>query len=312
MARFFIDRPIFAWVISLMIVIAGLLSLRLLPIEQYPNIAPPTVEITAIYPGASAKTVEEAVTVIIEREMNGAPGLLYTNASSSANMATITVTFEQGTDADLAAVEVQNRLKSVEARLPETVRRNGVQVEKASDNFAMIIALSSDDGSWDEVELGELASATVLQPLRRVEGVGKVIQFGTESAMRIWPDPAKLSAMGITATDLSNTLRSYSARVTVGSIGALAVPDSAPISANIQSESVYTTPEQFGNIPLRSNPDGSAVRIKDVARVELGGAEYSFSSRLNGKPASGLAIKLAPGSNAVDTADRVRASMTEM
>lgn len=312
MSRFFIDRPIFAWVISLMIVIAGLLALKVLPIEQYPNISPPTIAITATYPGASPKTVEEAVTVIIDREMSGAPGLLYTNATSGSGMSQIQVTFVQGTDPDLAAVEVQNRLKVVEARLPEPVRRNGIILEKANDNFALIVALTSEDGKWDEVQLGELASSTVLQPLRRIRGVGKVLQFGTEGAMRIWPDPAKLSSMGITATDLSNALRTYSARVTVGAIGALDVPDSAPISANIQSESEYTTPEKFGEIPLRTNPDGSAIRIKDVARVELGGSDYSVSSRLNGKPASGMAIQLAPGSNIVETADLVRAEMKEL
>ncbi|RYZ81521.1 MAG: hypothetical protein EOP06_23325, partial [Proteobacteria bacterium] len=224
MARFFIDRPIFAWVVSLIIILAGILSLRLLPIEQYPDIAPPVIEITATYPGASAKTVEEAVTVLVEREMNGAPGLMYTSATSSAGQAVITSTFRQGTDADLAAVEVQNRLKAVEARLPEPVRRNGVKVEKASNDFALIIALYSEDGSWDESQLGEFASSTIIQTLRRVEGVGKVQHFGTEAAMRIWPDPAKLSAMGLTASDLSSTLRNYSARVTVGAIGALAVP----------------------------------------------------------------------------------------
>lgn len=312
MARFFIDRPIFAWVISFAIAIAGILSLRSLPIEQYPEIAPPVIQITAVYPGASAKTVEEAVTALIEREMNGAPGLIYTSASSSQGYATLSVTFEQGTDADLAAVEVQNRLKTVEPRLPEVVRRNGVIVEKASENFSMIVALTSVDGSWDEVALGELASATVLQSLRRVQGVGRVLLFGTESAMRIWPDPVRLTAMGITASDLVTALRNYNARITVGPIGAQAVPDSAPISATIVSTSQLDTPEEFGNIPLRTNPDGSSVRVKDVARVELGGSEYSYSSRVNGRPAAGLAVQLAPGSNAVDTADRIRAMMDEM
>ncbi|WP_141735078.1 multidrug efflux RND transporter permease subunit [Oligoflexus tunisiensis] len=312
MARFFIDRPIFAWVIALGIMLAGILSLRLLPIEQYPDIAPPVVQITAIYPGASAQTVEEAVTAIVEREMSGAPGLMYTSANSSSGMASITVSFEQGTDPDLAAVEVQNRLKTVEPRLPEVVRRNGVMVEKAAESISMIVTLSSEDGSWDEVELGELASATLLQTLRRIEGVGKVQQFGTESAMRIWPDPARLAAMNITATDLIATLRNYNARVTVGAIGAEGVPESAPISANIMSESHLNTPEQFGDIALRTQADGSAVRIRDVARVELGGSEYGTRSRLNGLPASGLAIRLAPGSNAVESADAVRAAMNEL
>ncbi len=310
-SKYFIDRPIFAWVVSLGIVLAGLISLKAIPLEQYPEIAPPTVEITATYPGASAKAVEEAVTTLIEREMNGAPGLAYTSASSSANMAQISVVFEQGTDVNIAGVEVQNRLKAVEARLPEQVRRNGIIIEKASSNFAMIIALTSEDGSWNEVQLGELSSSTLLQSLRRVPGVGKVQMFGTESAIRIWPDPAKLAAAGLTANDLSSVLRIYSARVIVGAIGSQEVPDTAPISANIASESPYTTPESFESIPLRANPDGSSIRIKDVARVELGAAETSTASKLNGKPASGLAIKLAPGSNILDTTDLVRASLEE-
>jgi multidrug efflux pump len=312
MARFFIDRPIFAWVIALIIALAGVLSLRLLPIEQYPDIAPPVVEITSIYPGAASKTVEEAVTVLIERELNGAPGLMYTSATSSSGQSVVTATFHQGTNADMAAVEVQNRLKTVEARLPEAVRRNGVKVEKASNDFSLIIAIYSEDGSWDESQLGEFASAKIIETLRRVEGVGKVQHFGTEAAMRIWPDPAKLSAMGLTASDLSSTLRNYSARVTVGAIGTLAVPRTAPISANIMADSQLKTAEDFGNIALRTNESGSAIRIKDVARVELGGAEYGITSRLNGKAATGLIIKLAPGSNAVKTADAVRASMKDM
>ena len=312
MARFFIDRPVFAWVISLGIILAGLLSLRLLPVEQYPDIAPPTIEIASIYPGASARTVEEAVTTLVEREMNGAPGLMYTSSNSSANRSTITVTFKQGTDIDLAAVEVQNRMKTVESRLPEAVRRQGVRVEKVSNSFAMIIALTSKNESRGDAELGEIASSIVLEPLRRVPGVGKVQQFGTENAMRIWPDPAKLAAMGFTASDVSSALRTYISRVTVGALGTQGVPDNAPISANITSESPYKTTEDFGNIPLRMNSDGSAIRIKDIARVEVGAAEYGFSSRLNGKAATGLAIKLAPGSNAVDTADQVRAELKEI
>ncbi|RYZ66024.1 MAG: multidrug efflux RND transporter permease subunit, partial [Proteobacteria bacterium] len=312
MARFFIDRPIFAWVISLGIILAGILSLKFLPIEQYPDIAPPTVEITSVYPGASARTVEEAVTTLIERELNGAPGLKSINSSSAANLSTITVTFNQGTDIDLAAVEVQNRLKTVESRLPEIVRRQGVKVEKVSNSFAMIVTLSSSDKEWGESQLGELATSVVLEPLRRVPGVGKVQQFGTESAMRIWPDPAKLASMSLTAADLSSTLRIYSNRVTVGALGTLGVPESAPISANMTSESPYKTAEDFGSIPLRMNSDGSAIRIHDIARVEVGAAEYGTSGRLNGKPVSGLAVKLAPGSNAIETADLIRSMMKKL
>ncbi|EPJ4569866.1 efflux RND transporter permease subunit, partial [Pseudomonas aeruginosa] len=202
MARFFIDRPVFAWVISLLIVLAGVLAIRFLPVAQYPDIAPPVVNVSASYPGASAKVVEEAVTAIIEREMNGAPGLLYTKATSSTGQASLTLTFRQGVNADLAAVEVQNRLKIVESRLPESVRRDGIYVEKAADSIQLIVTLTSSSGRYDAMELGEIASSNVLQALRRVEGVGKVETWGAEYAMRIWPDPAKLTSMNLSASDL--------------------------------------------------------------------------------------------------------------
>ncbi|HEJ5498953.1 TPA: efflux RND transporter permease subunit, partial [Pseudomonas aeruginosa] len=234
MARFFIDRPVFAWVISLLIVLAGVLAIRFLPVAQYPDIAPPVVNVSASYPGASAKVVEEAVTAIIEREMNGAPGLLYTKATSSTGQASLTLTFRQGVNADLAAVEVQNRLKIVESRLPESVRRDGIYVEKAADSIQLIVTLTSSSGRYDAMELGEIASSNVLQALRRVEGVGKVETWGAEYAMRIWPDPAKLTSMNLSASDLVNAVRRHNARLTVGDIGNLGVPDSAPISATVK------------------------------------------------------------------------------
>lgn len=251
MARFFIDRPVFAWVISLLIVLAGVLAIRFLPVAQYPDIAPPVVNVSASYPGASAKVVEEAVTAIIEREMNGAPGLLYTKATSSTGQASLTLTFRQGVNADLAAVEVQNRLKIVESRLPESVRRDGIYVEKAADSIQLIVTLTSSSGRYDAMELGEIASSNVLQALRRVEGVGKVETWGAEYAMRIWPDPAKLTSMNLSASDLVNAVRRHNARLTVGDIGNLGVPDSAPISATVKVDDTLVTPEQFGEIPLR-------------------------------------------------------------
>lgn len=250
MARFFIDRPVFAWVISLLIVLAGVLAIRFLPVAQYPDIAPPVVNVSASYPGASAKVVEEAVTAIIEREMNGAPGLLYTKATSSTGQASLTLTFRQGVNADLAAVEVQNRLKIVESRLPESVRRDGIYVEKAADSIQLIVTLTSSSGRYDAMELGEIASSNVLQALRRVEGVGKVETWGAEYAMRIWPDPAKLTSMNLSASDLVNAVRRHNARLTVGDIGNLGVPDSAPISATVKVDDTLVTPEQFGEIPL--------------------------------------------------------------
>ncbi|MGE8655168.1 MAG: multidrug efflux RND transporter permease subunit AxyY [Achromobacter sp.] len=312
MARFFIDRPVFAWVISLLIALVGLLSIRALPVAQYPDIAPPVVNIGASYPGASAKVVEEAVTAIIEREMNGAPGLMYTSSSSdSTGWASINLTFKQGTNPDIAAVEVQNRLKAVEPRLPESVRRDGVRVEKAADNIQLVVSLKSD-GSLDDMQLGELAASNVLQALRRVEGVGKVQSFGAEAAMRIWPDPAKLTALSLTPGDIVSALRSHNARVTIGELGNQAVPQDAPLNASIVAGESLHTPEQFANIPLRAQPDGATLRLKDVARVELGGTDYMYLSRVNGMTGTGLGIKLAPGSNAVETTRRIRETMREL
>ncbi len=312
MARFFIDRPVFAWVISLLIVLVGILSTRALPVAQYPDIAPPVVNVGASYPGASAKVVEEAVTAIIEREMNGAPGLMYTSSSSdSTGWASINLTFKQGTNPDLAAVEVQNRLKAVEPRLPEAVRRDGVRVEKAADNIQLVVSLKSD-GALDDIQLGELAASNVLQALRRVEGVGKVQSFGAEAAMRIWPDPAKLTALSLTPGDIVAALRSHNARVTIGELGNQAVPKDAPLNASIVAGETLQTPEQFANIPLRAQPGGATLRLKDVARVELGGTDYMYLSRVNGMTATGLGIKLAPGSNAVETTRRIRATMQEL
>ena len=312
MARFFIDRPVFAWVISLLIMLVGILSIRALPVAQYPDIAPPVVNIGASYPGASAQVVEEAVTAIIEREMNGAPGLMYTSSTSdSTGWASINLTFKQGTNPDIAAVEVQNRLKAVEPRLPESVRRDGVRVEKAADNIQLVVSLKSD-GRLDDIQLGELAASNVLQALRRVEGVGKVQSFGAEAAMRIWPDPAKLTSMSLTPGDIARALRDHNARVTIGELGNQAVPKDAPLNASIVAGESLHTPEQFANIPLRTQPGGATLRLKDVARVELGGTDYMYLSRVNGMTGTGLGIKLAPGSNAVDTTRRIRATMDEL
>ncbi|PRF25669.1 multidrug efflux RND transporter permease subunit [Burkholderia multivorans] len=312
MARFFIDRPVFAWVIALFIMLGGAFAIRALPVAQYPDIAPPVVSIYATYPGASAQVVEESVTALIEREMNGAPGLLYTSATSSAGMASLYLTFRQGVNADLAAVEVQNRLKTVEARLPEPVRRDGIQVEKAADNIQLVVSLTSDDGRMTGVQLGEYASANVVQALRRVDGVGRVQFWGAEYAMRIWPDPVKLAGHGLTASDIAAAVRAHNARVTVGDIGRSAVPDSAPIAATVFADAPLKTPADFGAIALRSQADGAALYLRDVARIEFGGSDYNYPSYVNGKVAVGMGIKLAPGSNAVATEKRIRAAMDEL
>ncbi len=312
MARFFIDRPVFAWVIALVIILAGLLALPRLPVAQYPTIAPPNVSISASYPGASARTAQSAVTAIIEREMNGAPGLLYMSSSSdAAGNVSINLAFKQGTSPDLAAVEVQNRLKIVEERLPEVVRRNGIRIEKAAEDYMMYLSLSADHGRFDGIDLGDLASSDLIPQLRRVPGVGTAQLFDAEYAMRIWPDADKLTALGLTAGDLSDAVRRYNARITVGEIGSGAVPGSAPINASITGDDGLTTPDAFGQIPLRADAQGRMVLLRDVARVELGGSDYLYLSRMNGKPATTIGIKLAPGANAVGVAKRVRAVLDQ-
>lgn len=312
MSSFFINRPIFAWVVALLISLIGILSIPMLPIAQYPDIAPPVITLRTTYPGASAQVTEEAVTAVIEKEINGAPGLLYMSATSDSNgMVEIAVTFQQGTDPDIAAVEVQNRLKIVESRLPESVRREGVFVEKSSNNIQALISLSSD-GALDGTELGELASARIIPELKRVKGVGRVELFGAETSMRIWPDPEKLEALQLTPTDIVAAVASQSERIIIGDIGGAAVSKSAPINASVVASEEFRTPAEFESIALRTLPDGSSVKLGDVARVELGANNYSFFSRCNGQAATGMAIKMAPGSNAVETMGLLRDKMNEL
>lgn len=312
MSSFFINRPIFAWVVALLISLIGILSIPMLPIAQYPDIAPPVITLRTTYPGASAQVTEEAVTAVIEKEINGAPGLLYMSATSDSNgMVEIAVTFQQGTDPDIAAVEVQNRLKIVESRLPESVRREGVFVEKSSNNIQALISLSSD-GSLDGTELGELASARIIPELKRVKGVGRVELFGAETSMRIWPDPEKLEALQLTPTDIVAAVASQSERIIIGDIGGAAVSKNAPINASVVASEEFRTPAEFESIALRTLPDGSSVKLGDVARVELGANNYSFFSRCNGQAATGMAIKMAPGSNAVETMGLLRDKMNEL
>lgn len=312
MPDFFIHRPIFAWVVALLISLIGTLAIPMLPVAQYPDIAPPVINIRTTYPGASAQVTEEAVTAVIEKEINGAPGLLYMTATSDSNgMVDIAVTFKQGTDPDIAAVEVQNRIKIVESRLPESVRREGVFVEKSSNNIQAVISLSST-GTLDGTELGELASSRIIPELKRVKGVGRVDQFGAETSMRIWPDPEKLEALKLTPNDIVTAVASQSERIIVGDIGGAAVNKDAPINASVVAEEAFSTPEQFESIALRTLEDGSSVKLKDVARVELGANNYSFFSRCNGQVSSGMAIKMAPGSNAVETMGLLQDKMNEL
>jgi multidrug efflux pump len=313
MAKFFIDRPVFAWVIALFILLAGALCITQLPVSQYPTIAPPSVVVTAIYPGASAKTLDESVTSLIEQEMNGADGLLYIESQSEANgQAQITVTFQPGTNPDLAAVDVQNRLKRVESRLPQAVAQQGVQVTKARSNVLLFTSLSSTDGRLDPIALGDYISRNVLNELRRVPGVGQAQLFGTERAMRIWIDPDKLVGLKLTPADVAAAIRSQNAQVASGTLGDLPSPSSQQISAPVVVTGQLTTPEEFGNIVLRANPNGSTVRLRDVARIEIGGQAYATSARLNGKPTAAIGVQLTPTANALATAKAVRAKMDEL
>jgi multidrug efflux pump len=313
MANFFIDRPIFAWVIALFVLVLGSVAITQLPVAQYPPVAPPTIVVSAAYPGAAAQTLEDAVLAVIEREMNGAPGLVYMESVAQANgSGSLTLTFESGTNADLAQVEVQNRLARASPRLPSVVNQQGVRVEKARSNFLLFTILSSDDPKWDPVALGDYAARNVLPELQRVPGVGQAQLFGTERAMRVWVDPARLQGFNLSLTDVVNALRAQNAQVAAGSIGDLPNVAGQGISATVVVNGQLGSVEQFGNVQLRANADGSSVRLKDVARIEIGAQAYATSARLNGKPSTGIGVQLSPSGNALQTAAAVRARMDEL
>ena len=313
MAKFFIERPIFAWVIALFIMVLGAVSITQLPIAQYPPVAPPSIVINATYPGASAKTLEDSVLSVIEQEMNGSPGLIYMEAVAQANgTGSITLSFEPGTNADLAQVDVQNRLSRATPRLPSAVTQQGVRVDKSRSNFLLFAILSSDDPAWDPVALGDYASRSVVPELQRLPGVGQAQLFGTERAMRIWIDPAKLMGFNLSAADVQSAIASQNAQVSAGEIGSLPNVAGQGIAATVVVNGQLSTVEQFGNIVLRASSDGSTVRLKDVARIELGAQAYATSARLNGKPSVGIGVQLSPSGNALATADAVRERMATL
>ncbi|HUR90568.1 MAG TPA: efflux RND transporter permease subunit [Ramlibacter sp.] len=313
MAKFFIDRPVFAWVIALFVLVLGATSITKLPIAQYPSVAPPTIVVSAVYPGASAQTLEETVLSIIEQEMNGSPGLIYMESVAQANgSGSITLSFESGTNPDLAQVDVQNRLSRAAPRLPAAVTQQGVRVDKARSNFLLFTILSSDDPAWDPVALGDFASRNILPEIQRIPGVGQAQLFGTERAMRIWVDPAKLVSFNISMAEVNAAIRAQNAQVSAGTMGDLPNIPGQGISATVVVNGQLTTPEQFSNLVLRANTDGSRVRLKDVARVELGGQGYAISARIDGKPSTGIGVQLAPTGNALATAKAVRARMEEL
>lgn len=313
MARFFIDRPVFAWVVALFLMVLGGVSITQLPVSQYPPVAPPSIVINAVYPGASAQTLEDSVLATIEREMNGAPGLIYMESVAQANgSGSITLTFETGTNADLAQVEVQNRLARATPRLPAAVTQQGVRVDKARNNFLLFAILSSSDPGWDPVRLGDYAARNVLPEIQRVPGVGQAQLFGTEQAMRIWVDPAKLMGYGLSSAQVVGAIRAQNAQVPAGGIGELPNAPGQAISATVVVDGQLSTPEQFGQIVLRANRDGSSVRLRDVARIELGAQSYATTARLNGQPSTGIGVQLSPDGNALATAAAVRAKMQEL
>jgi len=311
--RFFIDRPIFSWVIALGILLAGTLALRALPIEQYPAIAPPSLTIRATYPGADAATLENNVTQVIEQELNGVDGFLYMSSSSQSNgTATITVTFNTGTDIDVAQMDVQNKLRAVEQRLPEEVRRQGVLVNEASSSFLMILALTSKTGATPSLELGNFAATRVIDELRRVPGVGDIRSFSSEYAMRVWLDPDRLTTYRLSAAEVLAAVQEQNTQSPGGQLGDRPLANSTELNAPILTQNRFTTPEQFASIILRANPDGSTVRLGDVGRVELGAQSYLSDMELNGRPGAGMGIQLSTGANALATASGVKARMAEL
>jgi multidrug efflux pump len=313
MAKFFIERPIFAWVIALFVMVLGAVSITQLPISQYPPVAPPSISINATYPGASAKTLEDSVLSVIEQEMNGSPGLIYMEAVAQANgTGSITLSFEPGTDADLAQVDVQNRLARATPRLPSAVTQQGVRVDKARSNFLLFAMLSSSDPAWDPVALGDYASRSVVPEIQRIPGVGQARLFGTERAMRVWIDPGKLLGFNLSAADVVAAIRSQNAQVSAGEIGALPNVAGQGVAATVVVNGQLGSVEEFGNVVLRASGSGATVRLKDVARIELGAQAYATSARLNGTQAVGIGVQQSPNGNALATAQAVRTRMAEL
>ena len=313
MAKFFIDRPVFAWVFALFILLGGALAITVLPVAQYPTIAPPSIVVSAAYPGATAQVLDDAVTSVIEQEMNGADGLQYVESQSDSNgSVSITVTFQPGTNPDLAAVDVQNRIKRVESRLPQAVIQQGVQVNKARSNILMFVGAYSTDGSMDPTAIGDYLARNVLNEVKRLPGVGQAQLFGTERSMRVWVDPDKLTGYKLNMSDVTAAIRQQNVQVAGGTVGDLPNPRSQTWFAPVVVTGQLSSVEEFGKVVLRANRDGSLVRLKDVARMELGGASYGISARLNGQPFVAIAVQQSLTGNALATATIVREKMDEL
>jgi len=313
LSKFFLDRPVFAWVIAIFIMLLGGLSIYNLPISQYPPIAPPAIAIDSFYPGASAQTVENSVTQIIEQKMTGFDDMLYLSGTSdSAGASRIELTFKPGTDPDLAWAKVQNKLQLAMASLPEVVQRQGVKVSKSTRNYLLIVGLVSEDGSMNGNDLRDYAQSNLEKVLSRVPGVGEVENFGSQYAMRIWLNPDKLTDYNLTIEDIIASLRAYNVEVSAGQFGGIPAVEGQRLNASIIVQNLLETPEEFASIPLRTNPDGSIIRVKDVGRAELGTEFYDIEANYNGLPSAAMAIRQAPGANALDTANAIKNKLSEM
>jgi len=313
MPKFFINRPIFAWVIAIMVMLAGLLSIKKLPVSQYPPIAPPQIAINAVYPGASAQTVQDTVTQVIEQKLNGIDNLIYMSSTSdSAGAVSITLTFKAGTDPNIAQVQVQNKLQLAVPLLPQIVQRSGIQVVKSTRNFLLIVGLVSEDGSMDRNDLTDYMVSNIQDIVSRLEGVGELLLFGTQNAMRIWLNPVKLNNYHMTSNDVISALQSQNVQVSAGQFGGSPAPQGQQLNATVNARTLLQSPEQFDAIVLRTNPDGSTVKLRDVAESKIGTENYEVTSYYNGKPLGGMAIRLAAGANALETGNRVKAKMAEL
>ncbi|HNX71960.1 efflux RND transporter permease subunit, partial [Rivihabitans pingtungensis] len=314
MSRFFINRPIFASVISIIIVIAGLVALQVLPIAQYPQIAPPTVVITATYPGASAETLSKTVAAPIEEQLNGVENMLYFTSSAAANgVVSITATFEVGTNADMAAVNVNNRVKAAEPRLPETVRRNGVVVQKRSTDILQVVALKSDGGKYSTLFLSNYASLNIVDELKRVKGVGDVTVFGAQDySMRIWLKPDRMAQLGVTTSEIAAAINAQNAQNAAGKIGQEPAPNDQQLVYTVTAKGRLLSEDEFGNIVIRASGPSGVLRLKDVARIELGAYSYEQRVTLDGQPTIAMGVFLQTGANALEVADLVQAKMQEL
>ncbi|BAV64419.1 multidrug efflux RND transporter permease subunit [Sphingobium cloacae] len=313
MPQFFIDRPVFAWVIAIAITLLGLIALPQMPVARFPSVAPPTVSIYASYPGATPQTLNDSVVGLVERELSSVRNLIYFESSAdTSGSATITATFRPGTDPEMAQVDVQNRLKTIEPRLPQVVRQTGVTVESAASGFLMIVSLLSDDGRYDEVALADYMTRNVVDELKRVPGVGRVQNFSAERAMRIWIDPAKLSGFGLTASDVTAAIAEQNVQIAPGALGAEPTSDGQRVLVPLTADGQLNTPEDFAQIILKASTDGSSVTLGEVARIELGRQSFGNATRENGKVAASAAIQLSPGANAVATSAAVRARMADL